>query len=203
MVSIAEARPPYVAFEVRAEEDREASIKAGHYIAIDVDYALITPMGSKDRIERVAKEWLDKIQQDVVEGRMPREWANAYRDAYKAWKEGLEIPVSGTPVENWPPASPAQIKMLRQLQVRTVEDLANANEEVITRIGMGGRALKQRAVDWLAAAAGGGKLSEEMTALRAENENLRQRNESLETQMRELVLRVDALAGDKSSGKKL
>lgn len=40
MVQIAEARPPYVTFEFRAEEDRAASIEAGHYVSKDVAYAL-------------------------------------------------------------------------------------------------------------------------------------------------------------------
>ena len=45
-------RPPFVNFEVRAEEDRTASIEQGHYVAVDVDYALITPAGSRDCVER-------------------------------------------------------------------------------------------------------------------------------------------------------
>lgn len=201
MVAIAEARPAYVAFEQRAEEDREASIAAGHYVAKDVDYVLITPMGSKDRIERLVTDWLKKLDQDVSENRLPRDWAAAYREAYKAWKSGCELPVSGTAVENWPPASPAQIKMLRSLQVRTVEDLANANEEVISRLGMGGRGLKQRAIDWLSSASGSGKVSEELAAMRADNDNLRQRNDSLETQLRVLTQQVEVLASGKGPKK--
>jgi len=197
MVQIAEARPAYVSFEVRADEDRDASIAAGHYVAKDVDYVLVTPMGSKDRIERIASEWLVKIQQDVTEGRLPREWSHAYQEAYKAWKAGCEVPLTGTAIENWPPASPAQIKMLRSLQLRTVEDLAAANEEVINRIGMGGRALKQRAVDWLASSAGSGRISEELSALRAANEDLTARNKELADQLRTLVADVSAMKQSK------
>lgn len=193
MIQIAEARPAYVTFEVRAEEDREASIKAGHYVGRDIDFALITPMGSKDRIERVAAEWLEKIVQDSLDGRIPREWAAAYKDAYKAWKEGCEAPVNGVAVENWPGISPSQVKTLRSLHIRTIEDMAAANEEVIARIGMGGRALKQRAIDWLTSSKNTGTAAEELSALRVANEALRERNESLETQLRELSIRVEAL----------
>ena len=87
------------------------------------------------------------------------------------------------------------------LHIRSVEDLAAANEEVLARIGMGGRALKQRAVDWLTSAGSTGKASEELSALKASNENLQARNEQLETQLRELAAKVEALSGDKPAAK--
>jgi len=193
MVQIAEARPPYVTFEYRAEEDREASIAAGHYVSRDVAFALITPMGSKDRIERIAEDWFTKLSQDVQEGRFPREWLAAYKGAFQEWKAGREAPASGTPIEQWPPASPSQVKNLLDLRVRTVEDLAQANEETLGRLGMGGRALKEKAVTWLQSAATGGKVAEQLAALQAENSDLRLRNTALEQQLRELRVEVDAM----------
>lgn len=193
MTTIAEARPPYVAFEYRAEEDRAASIEAGHYVTKDVVYALITPRGSKDRIERVADEWFVQLKSEADASRFPSEWVKGFEQMYRDWKEGREAPVNGVAVENWPAVSPSQLKTLQHLHIRTVEDLAAANEETIARLGMGGRALKQKAVDWLASAKDSGKLSEEMSALRAENENLRERNASLEAQMREVAASVKEL----------
>ena len=190
MPAIAEARPPYVAFELRGEEDREASIQTGHYVARDVAYALITPRGSKDRIERVAEEWFAQLRRDVDEQRFPAEWYRHFERAYKDWLEGNETPPNGTAVESWPVASPAQIKMMRELHVRTVEDMAEANEEVLHRLGMGARALKQKAIDWLTSAASTGKLGEEMAVLRAECDSLRERNASLEAQLQELMAEV-------------
>ena len=203
MVQQLEERPPFVRFEVRAEEDRQASLEAGHYVGRDVHYALITPMGSKDCIERKADEWFDKLKQDVAEGRCPREWLAAFKEIYKEWCEGREAPVNGTPITDWPPVSPSQVKTLLSLHVRTVEDLAAANEEVLSRIGMGGRALKQRAVDWLTSASSTGVASGEITALKAQNENLQARNMQLEAQLKELAIKVDSLTGDKPTPKKL
>lgn len=197
MVAIAEDRPPYVTFEVRAEEDRNASIEAGHYIARDVDFAIITPIGSKDRIERPVADWFSKLTGDVSDGRFKPEWLSAYRSIYKDWKEGTESPLTGADIKNWPVASPAQIKNLIELNVRTVEDMALANEEVINRIGMGGRGLKQKAMDWLSSASTSGKTSEELSALRTANEGLKARNDALEAQMKELSAQVKALAGAK------
>lgn len=201
MVQQLEERPPFVRFEIRAEEDRQASIEAGHYVGRDVHYALITPMGSKDCIERKADEWFDKLKQDVAEGRCPREWLAAFKEVYKEWCEGREAPPNGTPITDWPPLSPSQVKTLVSLHIRSVEDLAAANEEVLARIGMGGRALKQRAIDWLTSAGSTGKASEELSALKAANENLQARNEQLETQLRELAAKVEALSGDKPATK--
>lgn len=189
----AEARPPYVTFEIRAEEDRTASIAEGHYVAKDVHYAIITPQGSKDRIERVVFEWFDNLTAQVQQERFPQEWLSRFQAAYEAWKKGQELPLSGTPVMTWPAVSPAQVKVLQTAHVLTVEDLAAANEETITRLGMGGRALKQRAVEWLAASKNTGKHAEEMAALKASNSDLAAQNEKLGKQLAELSKQVEAL----------
>lgn len=193
MIKIAEARPPYVTFEYRAEEDRAASIEAGHYVSKDVPFVLVTPMGSKDRHESPADEWFARREQDAAEGRFPREWLSAFKGAFAEWKAGREIPLNGTSVANWPVASPSQVKMLLDLKVRTVEDLAEANEETLNRLGMGGRTLKQKAQDWLASANDMGKVSEQLAGLRADNEALKQRNEQLEKQLREVIPQLEAL----------
>lgn len=193
MIKIAEARPPYVTFEFRAEEDRAASIEAGHYVSKDVPFVLVTPMGSKDRHESPADEWFARREQDTAEGRFPREWLSAFKGAFAEWKAGREIPLNGTSVANWPVASPSQVKMLLDLKVRTVEDLAEANEETLNRLGMGGRTLKQKAQDWLASASDMGKVSEQLAGLRADNEALKQRNEQLEKQLREVIPQLEAL----------
>lgn len=197
MPTIAEDRPPYVTFELRAEEDRNASIEAGHYVAYDVDYAIITPIGSKDRIERPVADWFAKLAGDVAEGRFKSEWLTAYRGIYADWKAGNESPLNGTDIRNWPVVSPAQIKNLLELHVHTIEDLAAANEEVISGIGMGGRMLKQKAIDWLNSAESSGKPSEELAALRASNEDLKTRNASLEVQVKSLAAEVKALGAKK------
>lgn len=193
MPAVAEARPPYVMFETRAVEDRAASLEKGHYVTRDVDYAIITPMGSKDRTERVIKEWFDQLQQQVAEGRFPREWRTEFMAAHAAWKEGRELPLSGTAILTWPVASPTQVKQLLDAKVRTVEDLAQANEETLAMLGMGGRALKDKAVSWLQSAGSTGKTTEELTALRLAHDGLKERNAALEKAVAELTAMVEKL----------
>lgn len=186
-VQINDPQAPFVMFERRAEEDREATIREGRYMAKDVDYALITPHGSRDQIERIVSEWFAMLEQQCREGRFNAEWLSAYKKAYHFWKEGKDIPQEGTPVINWPVVSPAQVRNLQDMHILTVEVLANANEEVIRRLGMGGRALVQKAKDWLAQAENSGKVVQEMEALRAANAAQASAIDQLQTQLAALA----------------
>ena len=194
IAAVADERPPFVSFEVQAIEDRDASNKAGHFVGKNVIYVYITPKGSKDRHISVAEEWLVKLKAQVAQGRFKQEWYDGYCRAYEAFKSGQQPVLDGTDIRNWRVASPAQIKTLVDINIRTIEDMAQANEETIARLGMGGRALKEKAREWLAAA-DQGKQTEAMDVLRAENENLKVRNETLEAQVASLAARLDALEG--------
>lgn len=181
-----EARPPYVEFKLIPEEDRTASIEAGHPIMRDAEYVEITPQGSKDKLVKKADDWFAQLKSQTEEGRFPQTWLDAFKGARKAWQEGLEIPVNGTSIRSWPPASPAEIENCLRLHIRTVEDLAVANEEAIMRLGMGGRALKQRAADYLVAARDTGQLTQQVSAMRIENDALKERNKALEERLTKL-----------------
>ncbi len=164
-----EARPPYVTFERRAEEDRAASIEKGYYVTRDVDFVIITPSGGKNTVEKPVEEWLAQIRRASVEdpGRFPPLWVEHYARSYEMWKKGEELPETGTPIKGWAVLSPAQQAAVLHANIRTVEDLAQATEEGIAAIGMGGRTLKARAADWLTARGdGAGKTSAELEALR-------------------------------------
>lgn len=178
-IQIADAKAPFIMFERRAVEDRAASIEQGRYVAKDVDIVLITPHGSKDQFERTADDWLKNMEAQVQQQRLDPNWLRAYKSAYDNWKEGRETPLSGTAISNWPVVSPAQVELLRSLRVLTVEVLANANEELIKRLGMGGRVLVDKARDYLAAASDKGKVVEEIGDLRGKVEGLTKTVESL------------------------
>lgn len=188
-----EARPPYVRFEVRAIEDREASIEAGHYVGKDVIFAIVTPTGSKDQVEREATEWLKNVEEGVKQDRIPSFWLGAYTTALENFRNAQETPEFGTAVKDWPSLSPSQVKLLIDISVRTVEELAAANEETLNRIGMGGRALKQKAQAWLDSSAGQGKLSEELAQLRVACEELKTRDTEREAEFVKMKTQLEAL----------
>lgn len=186
-------RPAYVVFETRSVEDREATIKQGVYVGKDVDYALITPPGSKDRIERIVGEWLPQKKEDVQAGRLPDAWYRSYVAAYEDFKAGKESPIDGIPVIDWPGLSPSQVKTLLSLNLRSVQDVATMNEESIARLGMGGRSLKQRAIEYLAAAERNGKPAEELAALRQKLSESEAREKLLNEKMDQLGAQIKAL----------
>lgn len=183
MVATAQARPPYVTFGVKAVEDRAASLDAGHYVSKDVDYVFITPQGSKDRIERVASEWLAHIDEQSRQERFDPTWVKAFRESFASWKAGQETPLTGSPTRNWGVLSPAQRDMLLALKLFTVEDIAAANEETVSRMGMGGRSLKNRAQEFLNTSGGVSKVAENHAALQVAFEDLKTRNTELEARV--------------------
>lgn len=174
-----QSRPPYVIFETRPVEDREASIAAGHFVTKDVHFAVITPQGSKDRFEQQVDEWFNMLAGAVRQGRFDQAWLTAFREAYAAYKKGEEAPLTGKSIREWPAVSPAQVRTLIDCNLRTVEDVAEMSEEAIGHLGLGGRALKDKAKAWLATAQGTGKVAEELAALRKHNETLTTTNEEL------------------------
>jgi hypothetical protein len=178
-VQISDPRAPWIMFERRAVEDRDATIKAGRYMAKDVDFVLVTPHGSKDQIEAEVQDWFTRNRQQVQEGRLPHDWQLAYERAYDNWKAGKELPLDGTPILNWPVVSPSQIRLLQDIHILTVETLAVANEEAIRRLGMGGRALVDKAKDWLKQAEGPGKVVEEIGQLKVLASILSEQNRQL------------------------
>lgn len=190
-------RPAYVSFEKRPVEDRDASIAQGKYVCVDVDYAIVTPQGSKDKIERVVSEWFPNLRTQVNEGRFPGEWLRAYEGIYGDWQKGQAIPETGTPIRTWPVLSPSQVKCIVEANILTVEDLANANESAINSIGMGGRSLVQRAKDYLLAANDTGKLAEKTSALEAENLTLKSQLSAQADQLRTMETAIAKLQKDK------
>ena len=144
-VHIQQARPPHVVYERRAEEDRTASIEQGRYVSRDVDYAIVTPAGSKDRVERVVADWFLMLAGEVKAERWPQAWLDQLRAGYDSWTRGQTPPKSSTPLSTWPALSPAQVKNWAQIGLRTIEELAEANEEALSAYGMGARDMKSRA----------------------------------------------------------
>jgi hypothetical protein len=191
-VALMPQRPPYVEFEQRSEEDRQATIKAGHYVARDIDYAIIRAIGAKDAVEKPAVQWLEHIERQATRGAYKREWAAFFRQQYEDWKKGHEITPNGLHVRNWPGVSRAEVDMLVAAKIYTVEDLADANEEALHRVGMGARGLKQRARAWLDTAAKNGS-AEELASLRERTKNQDERIERLLEQVAELTAEVKAL----------
>lgn len=180
-----EPKPNYVTFETRAVEDRQASIDAGHFVAKDVDYVSVTPAGTRDRLDSEVSQWFLSLEEGVKQERIPASWLRAYKQAYKDWKETQLDPEFGTPITSCSMFSPAQVKAIQSANLRSVEELADATEEAISHLGMGGRALKAKARAYLD--------SFDTGKTAAEVEDLRVKNEALELSNKELRERMEIL----------
>ena len=71
-IALMPQRPPYVTFEQRAVEDRNASIAAGGMVMRDVDFVIVRQVGSKNTLEKDAAEWLADLERLVANGNYPR-----------------------------------------------------------------------------------------------------------------------------------
>ena len=147
--TIQNARPPYVRFEIRPVEDRNATLENGVFTTKDVIFALVTPSGSRDVVEKIAVEWLEQMAQFVREERFPLQWLEYYKAQFKAFVDNQEAPLDGTDLRTWRVLAPSQLTTLLQMNLRTVEDVANMNAEAIARYGMGGHDLKEQAQNYL------------------------------------------------------
>lgn len=81
--------------------------------------------------------------------RVNREYTERWPKEYAAFKEGIEISPDGTPLEEWPVLKRSQVMELKYLGFKTVEQVSQMNDQVIQRIGMGGRNLKNLAIAFL------------------------------------------------------
>lgn len=198
-INMREQRPSYVVFERRAIEDRAASMANGRYMTKDEDFAVITPIGSKDRIPRLVKEWFINLDQQVQEDRLPAAWRDQYKAAYAAWKRGEEVPLSGTPIKGWAVLSPSQQQNILGADIRTVEDLAQANDEAMKRIGMGALELKEKAQAWLKSAGSAGVVAQESAGLKAKNRAQETHILSLTQQIADLKLELETLSSQLAS----
>lgn len=185
-------RAPHIRFERVVEEDRAASTRAGRFVGLDVDYAVVTPPYSKDNNKHRLPEYWSKLKQDVEGGRFKREWLEYYMEAYKSFQNGQELPLDGVPIKGWGVVSPAQQESMIRMNILTVEDLAAINDEGLKRLGMGALELKTKAKAWLQQLSDKGPLTQEIASVRKENDVLKGSISSMEAKIKQLTEMVQA-----------
>ncbi|KPK73368.1 MAG: hypothetical protein AMJ84_02370 [Acidithiobacillales bacterium SM23_46] len=156
-----------VKFFVDAVKDDVATAKEGRPIFKEVEMIDIRIPGSKDNI--VVRPVRPK---DI--DRFPRHYA-----AFKQRTQGESV--VGTPLEQWPLLTKAQVEELKFFNIRTVEQLAGAPDSTGQKF-MGFNGLKQKATDFIAAAQG----SAPFIALREENESMKLTIQQMQDEMKDL-----------------
>lgn len=190
MMSSDNARPPHIIFEERSVEDREQTIATGAVKMKSIDYVIIQQPGSKDTVEKEAKAWLEAAKHNP---NFPPVWVDRFNSQYRLWKEGHEPTPDGTHVKMWAAVTKAEAETLINAGIKTVEDLAAANEEALRRVGIGARALQQKARAWMETASKTGATAEEITQLRVLSEAQAKQIEELREKIR-LLAKAQAAA---------
>lgn len=109
---------------------------------------------------------------------------------YDRWREGQDPPVNGTALEVLPFLPRAIVEHLKHINLKTAEDLADAEESVLERIGMGARGWREKARSYL-------KAKDGVALVATANAELTAQVESQQAEIDELREQVNALVSDK------
>jgi hypothetical protein len=127
-----------VKFFIDATQDPAASKKEGRPIYKEVEWIDIRVPGDKDNI--VVRPARQKDRE-----RFPRHYA-----AFKQRQEDGKQELVGTPLSLWPGVTPSQLKEFEFFNIRTVEQLSNAPDNLGQKF-MGFNKLKQAAAAYIEA----------------------------------------------------
>lgn len=190
-ISLMEDSPPLLDFSEGTKRNGPESEKAGHPVFDDIHIVTITPMGdNKTKVVKYAPEWLNHLKERLHNKQISDQYYKFCVDSYEAWKDKREAPTTGTPIREWPQITKAQAEMVLNANIRSIEDLANAPEEALQTIGMGARALKQKAQAYLEAAKDAGKLSERMNKLQTDLETAEEQRKADQDKIAELEAKL-------------
>ena len=122
----------------------------------------------------------DKVSR--VQKHDPAIWA-VLQPYYEAWKRGQDAPVTGIPLDAAPFATREMCKVLAGVHIRSVEDLANAEDAALSKLNIPGvRALREKARAYLDAQANVAGVAAELAQLRDMVAHLqRERDEAVQT----------------------
>lgn len=147
------------------------SKEAGRQVYVDRDYVEIRVPGMDKQVHIAPANSTHKA-------RFPLAWA--------AYEKGAEAPKEGTPLHVWPRMTPSSVSMLEALNIHTVEDMANAPDFALQKIGMGAREWQREALKFLSLA--------QTSADVGQLDELREQNAALQAKLAALTAQVEALA---------
>lgn len=121
-----------------------------------------------------------------------------FHEAYKRWKETKKNDhIDGTPLSHWPMISAGFCMELKALNILSVEHLAECPDSTLHRI-LDGNQWRERAKAWLGASKDAGIAA----SIAAQNDRLKESNEDLQRQIRELGARLDAQSSSADAPKR-
>lgn len=120
---------------------------------------------------------------------------------YKHWQDTNTLPEAGTPLAAWPGVTAAQAAVLRTAGLKSVEEIAEASDIVMTKTGLANASqLRDHAKRFLANEAGA-REAKAFATLEAENAELKSQMTELMRMMQELTSASDANEPARRRGK--
>ena len=179
-------------FRMEAKQNKAKTLTEGRPIFDQVPFVTIISPGDTKNVPDT--KVLDEHRQ-----RWPKQW--------EAFQKGLEQPINGTPINQWPILNNAQVKELQALNIYTIEEVASLSDGD-TQQTTGLMTLKQQAIAHLSSSKDDGvvyealdkveKLTEQMAALIEENKTLRNAVEDVSKTKRKR--KIDVSVDDIPSG---
>lgn len=162
----------YVEFSTEAVHQPYESEQQGHPVYRNIPFVTIMFPGDRTKtVHRPAKLKADSSSPGDPE-RFPRQWA--------AFQAGEEQAQDGQPLEEWPLVTKADVRMLKDLGIKTVEGLAAMGDNNLTWLGA--RMYRDKARLYLDQAQGGAAVSKMVQ----ENETMRLELQRQKDQIAEL-----------------
>lgn len=181
------SRVPYFYFEEKeCGEDAEKSLELGYAVPKMKTMIRILPHGHRgDPYEFFAEDFIPRKDQEARSGRYDPNWVDEFKAGLKRYREGKEIPRSGTPLITYERLLKSRREQLAP-KFPTVEDLAAVPDSALGDIGLDGRILRDMALSDIQAKK---DLSPVVKELSLANETIRRQEQTIT----DLAARLDAL----------
>lgn len=116
--------------------------------------------------------------------------------AYQHWKKNNELPETGVPLAAWAGVTSAQAQVLKNGGLRSVEDVAEASDIVLSKTGLSNALMLRDQAQRFLAGEEKSKSATSMAKLEAENKELREQMAEMMALIREMT------SGEASEGQK-
>jgi hypothetical protein len=133
--------------------------------------------------------WLDKVKERAHHGQIGQRYLNHCLEAFNNFKKNESLPTSGYALVNWRGIDPAMRDRLLGMGINTVELVSTMTEEAMQYLGMGARAIKQKAEAFLLQNNAPEQAAIEMTQLKQSNETLMEQISAMQAKMSEIMER--------------
>ena len=143
----------------------------GRPVFDDMEVCEIRAPGSRNTTVQPATAVSHWITDPITGGQTKLTYAERFRRQYRQFKEAQHQTIAGTPLDYAPFLTEARRAELRALNVYTIDQLAGIDGQELKNLGVGGRDMKNRAIEYLEEA----KTKSVHTRLAQENEALRAR----------------------------